>query len=67
MRGISCVAAPIRDHAFFKQSDFEGLLGDNLFQFLRFATEVLHVAGVGGPVGVTGQTALAGFLGNLES
>ena len=38
-----------------------GLLGDNLFQFLRFASEVLHVAGVGRPLGVTRQAALAGF------
>ena len=61
MRGISCIAAPIRDHTFFEQPDFEGLLGDDLFQFLRFAPEVLDVAGVGGPLGVTGQAALAGF------
>ena len=53
--------SPIPGHAFFEQTQLEGLLGDDLFQFLRFATEVLHVAGVGGPLGVAGQAALAGF------
>ena len=37
------------------------MLGDDLFQFLRFASEVLDVAGIGGPLGVTGQAAFAGF------
>ena len=29
---ISCLVSPIPGHAFFKQAQFEGLLGDDFFQ-----------------------------------
>jgi hypothetical protein len=44
MRGISFVVSPIRDHAFFKQSEFQGLLSNDLFQLSRFAAKGGHFA-----------------------
>ena len=32
MKGISFAVFPIPDHAFFEQSQFEGLLGDNFLE-----------------------------------
>ena len=36
---------PIRDHAFFEQAQFEGLFGNDLFQVLGLAFEILHLIG----------------------
>jgi hypothetical protein len=41
MLGISCLVAPSRDHAFFKQTQFERLLGNDLLQSGRFAPQIL--------------------------
>jgi hypothetical protein len=41
MKGISCAVFPMPDHAFIEQSQFEGLLGDNFLEVLRFAPELL--------------------------
>ena len=46
---LPLIASPIPDHAFFKQTDFEGLLGDDLFQLLRrsvFTSPVLAARSV---------------------
>ena len=45
MKGISFAVFPIPDHAFFEQSQFEGLLGDNFLEVLRFAPELLDLVG----------------------
>jgi hypothetical protein len=34
MKGISFAVFPIPDHAFFEQSQFKGLLGDNIPLYL---------------------------------
>ena len=39
MRGISFFVAPIRDHAFFEQPQFQRLFGDDLLQITRLATK----------------------------
>ncbi len=37
--------SPISGHAFFEQTQFEGLLGDNFFQLEGLALEVFDLAG----------------------
>ena len=61
MRGASCLVSPIPDHAFFEQPQFERLLGDNFFQVLRLAPELLDLIGRRGPRHVAGEPALAGL------
>lgn len=46
MRGISFVVAPIRDHAFFKQPQFQRLFGDDFLQIAGFLAKHLHLIGV---------------------
>jgi hypothetical protein len=41
------LVAPIPDHTFLEQAQFEGLFGDDLFQVLRFAAESLDLVGCG--------------------
>jgi hypothetical protein len=48
-------------HAFFEQTQFEGLLGDDLFQLQGLALEVFDLAGGCRSGRVAGQTPLAGF------
>src|SRR5262245_316266 len=61
MRGASCLVSPIPDHAFFEQSQFEGLLGDNFLEVLRFAPKLLDLVGRRCTSGVSGKPALAGL------
>src|SRR6516164_7414193 len=61
MRGASCLVSPIPDHAFFEQSQFEGLLGDNFLEVLRFAPKLLDLVGRRCTSGVPGKPALAGL------
>jgi len=43
MRDTSCLVSPIPGHAFFEKAKFEGLLDNNLFQFLGLALEILNL------------------------
>src|ERR1700722_8436525 len=61
MRNISSLVSPIRDHAFFEQSVFEGEIGHDLLQRLRFAAEILHLVGSRGASCVAGESPLAGL------
>src|SRR5215468_5029208 len=61
MRRASCLVSPIPDHAFFEQSQFEGLLGDNFLEVLRFAPKLLDLVGRRCTSGVSGKPALAGL------
>ena len=67
MRNISCLVSPIRDHAFFKQSVFEGEVGDDLLQGLRLAAKILHLVGGRGARRVAGEPPLAGLKELLRS
>src|ERR1700751_5364412 len=61
MRNISCLVSPIPDHAFFEQSVFEGEIGPDLLQRLRFAAEILHLVEGRGARRVAGESPLAGL------
>jgi hypothetical protein len=61
MRGASCFVAPIPDHTFFEQAQFEGLLGDDLLQLQGLALEILDLAARCGPRGVARKPSLARF------
>ena len=61
MKGISFAVFPIPDHAFFEQSQCEGLLGDNFLEVLRFAPELLDLIGCCRASGVPGKPAFAGL------
>ena len=61
MRGISFVVSPIRDNAFFKKPQFQGLLGNNFFQLTRLATKSRHLARGGCSGGIAGKPALSSF------
>jgi hypothetical protein len=61
MRGISFVVSPIRDHAFFKKPQFQGLLGNHFFQFTRLATKIRHFTRRGCSGGIAGKPALPSF------
>jgi hypothetical protein len=52
---------PIRDHAFFDQPQFQRLFGDDFFQILGLAPEVLDLVAGRGTGGVAGEPPLAGF------
>src|SRR4029077_12597656 len=52
---------PIRDHAFFKQSVFEGEVGDDLLQGLRLAAKILHLVGGRGARRVAGKPPFTGL------
>ena len=56
MRSISCLVLPIRDHAFFEQTVFEGQFGHNLLQGAGLAAQILHLVR-----GIASQPLLAGF------
>src|SRR3984885_7627579 len=61
MRNISCLVSPIPDHAFFEQSVFEGEIGHDLLQRLRFAAEILHLVGSRGARRVAGKPPFTGL------
>src|SRR5262249_45393409 len=61
MRRASCLVSPIPDHAFFEQSQFEGLLGDNFLEVLRFAPKLLDLVGRRRTSSVPGKPTLAGL------
>jgi hypothetical protein len=61
MRNIPCLVSPIRDHAFFEQSVFEGEIGYDLLQRLRLPAKVLHLVGGRGARRVAGKPPLAGL------
>jgi hypothetical protein len=61
MRNISCLVSPIPDHAFFEQSVFEGEIGDDLLQRLRFAAEIRHLVGGRGARSVAGKPPFTGL------
>src|SRR3984957_21255308 len=61
MLNISCLVSPIRDHAFFEQSVFEGEIGHDLLQRLRFATKILHLVGSRGARRVAGKPPFTGL------
>src|SRR3984957_4238550 len=48
-------------HTFFEQSVFEGEIGHDLLQRLRFAAEILHLVGGRGARRVAGESPLAGL------
>ena len=48
-------------HTFFEQSVFEGEIGHDLLQRLRFAAEILHLVGGRGASCVAGESPLAGL------
>src|ERR1700720_450537 len=61
MRSISCLVLPIRDHAFFEQTVFEGQFGHNLLQGAGLAAQILHLVRGRGPRRIASQPLLAGF------
>src|SRR5215475_6997369 len=61
MRGISCAALPIPDHAFFEQSVLERQLGYDLLQSAGLSAQVLDLIRGGGSRRVTRQPLLARF------
>jgi len=61
MRDISFGILPIRDHAFFEQTQFQRLFGNDFLKLARFAPEFLHFAGIGCPCRISGQPPLACF------
>ena len=61
MQVISCIVAPILDHAFFKQAVFEQDIGERFLEVAHLAAQVLDLAGCGLALGVTRQALLAGF------
>ena len=48
-------------HTFFEQSVFEGEIGHDLLQRLRFAAEILHLVEGRGARRVAGESPLAGL------
>lgn len=44
MPGVSFVVAPIRDHAFFEQPQFQRLFSDDLFQIAGFSAQVFNLS-----------------------
>jgi hypothetical protein len=61
MQDISFAFSPIRDHAFFEQSQFERLLGNDLLQFLGLPPQFLDLIARGRPGSVPGKPPLARF------
>ncbi len=61
MRGITFVVSPIRNHAFFKEPQLQGLLGNNLFQITRFAAKGLNLACGSRTSRITGKSTFASF------
>src|ERR1700720_3915151 len=61
MRSISCLVLPIRDHAFFEQTVFEGQFGHNLLQGAGLAAQILHLVRGRGPRRIASQPLLPGF------
>ena len=53
--------SPIPGHAFFEQTQLEGLLGDDFFQLQGLALEVFDFAGGRRSGRVTGEAPFAGF------
>jgi hypothetical protein len=53
--------SPIRDHAFFEQSQLERLLGHDFLQLLGLALEILDLVGGRSAGGVARQAPLAGL------
>src|ERR1700687_2863475 len=52
MPDTSFLAVPIRDHAFFEQAQFQGLLGDDLLQRPGFPAQLLDLAAGRRPLGI---------------
>ena len=48
-------------HTFFEQSVFEGEIGDDLLQRLRFAAEIRHLVGGRGARSVAGKPPFTGL------
>ena len=59
MRDTSFFVAPIRDHAFFEQSQFKSLFGDNLLQVPGLTAQVLDLVRRGRPGCIAGKPFLA--------
>src|SRR5580704_16225764 len=59
MRSISCLVLPIRDHAFFEQTVFEGQFGHNLLQGAGLAAQILHLVRGRGPRRIASQPLLS--------
>jgi len=55
------LVSPIRDHAFFEQTQFKRLLGDDLLQGPCFTAKVRHFAAGGRTGRVARQPTFAGF------
>ena len=61
MQDISCVVAPIPDHAFFEQTQFKSLLGDDFLQVVYFTSQMLDLIGIGSACRISGEPLLASF------
>ena len=61
MRHTSFVVAPIAQHAFFEQTEFERVIRLYLLQFTRFKAQVLHLVGVCGTGCVASKPPLSCF------
>jgi hypothetical protein len=66
MEGISFVADPIPDHAFFKHAVFQGQVSNHLFEVAGFPAKTLHLVTGGGPCGIARKTPLASFQESLR-
>jgi hypothetical protein len=55
------VASPTVEHAFFKQAEFQCLLGHDFLQVTGFATKVLHLVSVCGTCCVAANAPLSCF------
>src|ERR1019366_7400182 len=58
---ISFLAVPIRNHTFFKQAQFQGLLGDDFLQRPGFLSQIPDLAAGRRTCGIAGQSSLASF------
>ena len=55
------MVSPIPDHAFFKQAQLEGLLGDDLFQVTCLAAQISDLAAGGFPCRIAGKAPFPGL------
>src|SRR5271169_2385397 len=60
-RGISSFLSPIPDHAFFEQTQFERLFGDDLLEVLGLTAQALDLIRGRCTGRITGKPALAGL------
>ena len=59
MRGISFLVAPIPDHAFFKHTVFQSVIGNQFLHVTHFVAKVFHLTGACSAFSIPIQPAFA--------